>query len=71
MHALLVVAWGVNAPQALLESNIGAFLVITACVLYPILYQWLYRTRFHAGRPLCDPGVEPAFFLAGLMAIWP
>jgi len=71
MHALLVVAWGVNAPQALLESNIGALLVITACTLYPILYQWLYRARFHAGRPLFDPGVEPAFFLASLMTIWP
>jgi 4-hydroxy-3-methylbut-2-enyl diphosphate reductase len=67
MHALLLIAWGINAPQAL--ASPGAFAVMTACVLYPVLYQWLYRARFRAGRPLFDPGVEPTFFLAGLLAI--
>jgi 4-hydroxy-3-methylbut-2-enyl diphosphate reductase len=70
MHALLLLAWGANAPRTL-PSHPGTFAVLTACTLYPILYQWMYRTRFHAGRPLLDPGVEPAFFLAGLMAAWP
>jgi len=70
MHALLLLAWGANAPRAL-PSNMGAFVAITVCVLYPILYQWLCRARFHAGRPLLDPGAEPTFFLAGLMALWP
>jgi 4-hydroxy-3-methylbut-2-enyl diphosphate reductase len=69
MHAFLLLAWGANAPRALLSR--GAFLVITACALYPILYQWLYRARFRTGRPLLDPGVEPTFFLAGLMALTP
>jgi 4-hydroxy-3-methylbut-2-enyl diphosphate reductase len=71
MYALLLLAWTTNAPQALLASNAGAFAAITACALYPVLYQWLYRARFRAGRPLLDPGAEPAFFLASLMALWP
>jgi 4-hydroxy-3-methylbut-2-enyl diphosphate reductase len=71
MHAILLLAWGVNAPAALLSPNVGAFAVMTACALYPVLYHWLYRARFRAGRPLFDPSVEPTFFLAGLMALWP
>jgi 4-hydroxy-3-methylbut-2-enyl diphosphate reductase len=71
MHVLLLLAWAANAPQALLSSNAWALAVVTVCTLYPILYQWLYRTRFHAGRPFLDPGVEPAFFMAGLMVLCP
>jgi 4-hydroxy-3-methylbut-2-enyl diphosphate reductase len=68
MYALLLLAWCFNGSLALREQNIGAFAVLSACALYPILYQWIYRVKFSAGRPRFDPGVEPALFLAGLMA---
>jgi len=56
-----------RAPQ---DGAMAKVIVILAiCALYPILYQWAYRVRFSAGRPRFDLGAEPAFFLAGLLAM--
>jgi 4-hydroxy-3-methylbut-2-enyl diphosphate reductase len=70
MYALLAVAWCLAAWQAFQGTmSVWAFAVLTLCTIYPILYQWIYRIRFSAGRPRIDPGVEPALFLAGLIAM--
>jgi 4-hydroxy-3-methylbut-2-enyl diphosphate reductase len=71
MHALLALAWCLGAWQAFQAHALSnwAFMVLTLCTIYPILYQWIYRIRFSASRPRFDPGVEPALFLAGLMAL--
>jgi 4-hydroxy-3-methylbut-2-enyl diphosphate reductase len=69
MYSLLASAWCINAVLAFQSENIRFFAIITVCVIYPILYQWLFRIRFSAGRPRFDPGVELAFFMAGLTAI--
>jgi 4-hydroxy-3-methylbut-2-enyl diphosphate reductase len=68
MYVLLALAWCTNVAQAIQTGNMGVFVVLTLCVIYPILYQWFFKTKFSAERPRIDPGPEPAFFLAGLMA---
>jgi 4-hydroxy-3-methylbut-2-enyl diphosphate reductase len=71
MYAFLALAWCLGAVQTFQAQTMssGAFIVLTLCTIYPILYQWIYRIKFSAGRPRFDPGVEPALFLAGLMAL--
>jgi len=69
MYALLALAWCLNAAIAIQAMNIRAFAMLTLCAIYPIVYQWIYHIRFSAERPRFDPGVEPAFFLVGLLAL--
>jgi len=69
IYIFLALAWCFNAAQALQTMNFRALALLTICVIYPIMYQWIYRIRFSAERPRFDPGVEPAFFMAGLMAL--
>jgi 4-hydroxy-3-methylbut-2-enyl diphosphate reductase len=69
MYVILALAWCFNAALALQAMNIRAFAVLTLCAIYPIVYQWIYHIRFSAERPRFDPGVEPALFLVGLMAL--
>lgn len=69
MYAFLILAWCFNAALAFQSINIKLFAILTLCAIYPIMYHWIYRIRFSAERPRFDPGVEPAFFLAGLMAL--
>jgi 4-hydroxy-3-methylbut-2-enyl diphosphate reductase len=70
MYALLLAAWCFNGLYAIQEPNFGALAVLSGCALYPMAHQWYYRIRFSAGRPSFDPGIEPALFLAGLLALF-
>ncbi|MCL1892670.1 MAG: 4-hydroxy-3-methylbut-2-enyl diphosphate reductase [Holophagaceae bacterium] len=69
MYAMLAFALCFNAVMAYQTMNIKLLVVLTICTIYPIVYHWVYRIRFSAERPRFDPGVEPAFFLVGIMAL--
>jgi 4-hydroxy-3-methylbut-2-enyl diphosphate reductase len=75
MCSFLALALAFNSALACQAFGGGAMhvkvmAILATCALYPILYQWIYKVRFSAGRPRIDPGAEPAFFLAGLLALW-
>ena len=69
MYSLLMIAWSFNAIQSWWSGDIKIFSILTVCALYPVLYNWIYRVRFSAGCPHFDPGIEPVFFLVGLLAL--
>jgi 4-hydroxy-3-methylbut-2-enyl diphosphate reductase len=52
------------SPRAWVAA--GIFL---PCIVYPLVYLWLYHERFTTGRPRFEVKAELSFYLLGLLAL--